>query len=59
MQQQRWVAGAAEEHATMASASALSKPRAYYYNVGVSIGKDSKRGCFEYEGRTLAAMARK
>jgi hypothetical protein len=44
MQQQHWVALAAKEHAMMASVSASSKPRANYYNVGISIGKDGKRG---------------
>ncbi len=35
----------AEEHATMVSVSASVKLRAYYYDVGISVGKDSKRGC--------------
>ncbi len=28
-----------------------------YYDVGVSIGKDGKKGCVQCEGRTLAVMA--
>ncbi len=40
-----WAAAAAEEHAMMVLASAPSKPKAYYYNVDVGVGKDSKRGC--------------
>ncbi len=32
-------------HMTMALATALSKPRAYHYNFGVRIGKNSKKGC--------------
>ncbi len=51
--------GGAEEHATMASASTLSKPRAYYFNIGISIGEDSKRRHIQCKGRTLSAMARR
>ncbi len=29
----------------MTSALALSKLRAYYYNIGISISKNGKRGC--------------
>ncbi len=43
-------AATAEEHATMASASASLKPRASYHDIGVSIGKDGKRGCVQCEG---------
>jgi hypothetical protein len=43
--QQRRCAEMAEEHATMVSVSASVKLRAYYYDVGISVGKDSKRGC--------------
>ncbi len=42
-----------------ASASTLSKPRAYYYNIGISIGEDGKRRSIQCKGRTLAAMARR
>ncbi len=55
----RWVAAAEEEHATMVLASALSKPRASYYDIGISIGKDGKRRHIRCKGRTLTAMARR
>ncbi len=58
MQWQQWAAVAKEEYAMMALASASLKPRAYYYNIGISIGKDSKRGRVQCKGHTLAAMAR-
>jgi hypothetical protein len=45
MQQQCWAVPAAEEHVTIVLASALSKSRAHYYNVGISVGKDGERGC--------------
>ncbi len=59
MQQQRWAAPAAEEHAMIAPASASSKPRAWYYNIGISVGEDGKRGRIQCKGCTLEAMARK
>jgi hypothetical protein len=59
MQQQRWAVPAAEEYAMMASASASSKPRAHYYNVGICVGKDGKRGRIQCKEHTLKAMARK
>ncbi len=34
--------GGGREHATMVLVSALLKLRAYYYNVGVSIGEDKR-----------------
>ncbi len=49
----------AEEQGTMALASALLRPRAYYYDLHVIIGKDGKRGCIQCKGRLLAAMARR
>jgi hypothetical protein len=57
LQRQRWAAAVEEEHATMASVSMLSKLRAYYYNVGVCVNKDGKRGSIQYKGHMLAAMA--
>ncbi len=50
----------AEKHAMMAfaSESELSKPRTYYYNIGISVGKDGKRGCVQCKGHMLAATAR-
>ncbi len=42
LQRQRWALAAAEEHAIMSSASALSKPRASYYNVGISFGEATR-----------------
>ncbi len=56
---QHWEVAVAEEHAMMALASALSKPRAHCYNVGVSFGEDGKRGCVRCKGRTSTAMARR
>jgi hypothetical protein len=44
MQQQHWVAAVAEEQVTIALVSALLKPRAYHYDVSVSIGEDGKKG---------------
>ncbi len=44
MQQQRWVVPGAEEPAMMASASVSLKPRAYYYDICISSGKDGERG---------------
>jgi hypothetical protein len=37
----------------------LVKRRAYYYGIGVSIGKDGKRGGVQCKGRTSTAMARR
>jgi hypothetical protein len=58
-----WTAGAAEEHATMALALMLvsmsSKPRAYFYSAGVSVGENGKRGRVRWEGRMLTSMARR
>jgi hypothetical protein len=59
MQRRRWAATLAEEHATMVSVSALLKPKASYYNVSVSIGKDGERGCIQCKGCTWEAMVRK
>ncbi len=59
IQQQHWAAPAAEEHATMASESASWKPKAHYYNIGVSVGKDGERGCIRCGGHRSEAMARK
>ncbi len=50
---------AAEEHAMMAAVSALPRPRAYYYDVGISAGKDGKRGSVRCKGHMLVAMARR
>jgi hypothetical protein len=52
LQQLRWVAVATEDYATMALASGLSKPRAYYYNDGISVSKDGKKGCVQCKGQT-------
>ncbi len=55
--------GAAEEHAMMALmltlASTLSKPRAYFCGVGISISKDGKRGCVQCKGHMSMVMARR
>jgi hypothetical protein len=37
----------------------LLKPRAYYYDVGISVGKKGERGCIRGKRHTLAAMARR
>ncbi len=52
--------GDGRKHAMMAfaSESESSKPRAYYYNIGISVGKDGERGCVQCKGHTLAATAR-
>jgi hypothetical protein len=55
----RWAAAAAEEHATMASASALLKPRGNYYDARISVGKDGERGCVQCKGHMSTAMARR
>jgi hypothetical protein len=57
LQQRCWVAAAAEEHATMASASLLSKPRALYYDIGISSGKHGKKEHARCKGCPLAAIA--
>ncbi len=57
MQRRRWAVAAAEEHATMALASALSKPRAYCCAVVVSFSKEGKRRCIQCVGRTLEVIA--
>ncbi len=57
--QRRWAAVAEEDHATMVFASATSKLRASYYNIGISVSKDGERGCVQCEGRTSTAMARR
>jgi hypothetical protein len=31
----------------------------YYHNVGLNVGKDRERGCFQCKGCMLAAMARR
>jgi hypothetical protein len=49
LHQWRWVAAATEEHVTMVLASALSKLRAYYYDVGVSVSKDGDRVGWELQ----------
>jgi hypothetical protein len=36
-----------------------SKPRAYFYEVSISVYEDGKRECVQCKGRTLAAMARR
>jgi hypothetical protein len=63
LQRRCWKAGAAEEHATTALEltlmSTLSKLRAYFYGVGIRVGKNGKRGCVQYEGRTSMVMVRK
>jgi hypothetical protein len=59
LQRRHWAAVAAEEHAMMASATALLKPKGNYYKVGVSVGKDNKREHIQCKGRTSTAMARK
>jgi hypothetical protein len=56
LQWQHWAAAAAEGHAMMVLASALSKPRASYYNIGISVCEDSTRGRVQFEKRTLTAM---
>jgi hypothetical protein len=53
------VGAVAEEHETMVFASALLKPKGYYHNVGVSVGKDGKRGRIQCKGCTLAVMVRR
>ncbi len=35
------------------------KAKGYCHDVGVSVGKDNKRGAIQCEGHTLAAMARR
>jgi hypothetical protein len=37
----------------------MKAARAYFYNVGLSVGKDSRKGCFQGKVHTLAAMARR
>ncbi len=59
LQQQHWAVAVAEEHVTMALVSASSKLGAYFYDVGISVGKNRKRGCVQCKGRTLTAMARR
>jgi hypothetical protein len=54
-----WAVLAAEEHAMMALASALSKLRYHYYNIGISVGKDGESGRVHCKGCVSEAMARK
>jgi hypothetical protein len=37
----------------------IVKAEGYYHNVGISVGKDGKRGCVQCEGCMLAVMARR
>jgi hypothetical protein len=57
LQWRHWAAAAAEGHATMTSASASLKPRAYYYDIHVSLDKDGMRGRVQCKGCTSAVIA--
>jgi hypothetical protein len=57
LQWRHWAMAAAERHARMTPASALLKPRAYYYDIHVSLDKDGMRRRVQCKGCMSAVMA--